>query len=103
MNAKAVLRFMKEQESSFDRWNIKTEKEALSPDQVSSGRFQLLEFTDEDGKSLSDVVWVPPMRSEGTRLPTERTKGHSRGFIVDPGAHRAIGFEGLRNLYRSEY
>ncbi|KQW33520.1 MULTISPECIES: hypothetical protein [unclassified Ensifer] len=98
MKAKAVLRFMKEQQFGFDRDKLEEVPAALAPDKVTSGRDQTVNFLDEDGVPAHDVLWIPPKRSTGTRQPTPRTQGHSRGYLVDPGTERAVGFESTHEL-----
>ncbi|MHA4734082.1 MULTISPECIES: hypothetical protein [Ensifer] len=98
MNAKQILRFMKDREAGIDRDNIKTAREHLVADAISSGRDVIVEGVDEDGQPLVYKKWVPTKKSTGTRKPAERTKGHSRGYIVDPASKRAIGFESTHEM-----
>jgi hypothetical protein len=40
-----------------------------------------------------EVIWLPPRSSIGSRHPSLRGKGSSRGTVLDFDAHRALNFE----------
>ncbi|KRB59108.1 hypothetical protein ASE04_27325 [Rhizobium sp. Root708] len=93
MNAKAVLRYMREKKSGFSREHLGEEHTLLCPDGPVSGRDSEISLVTEDGEVIQAKIWVPVQRSTGTRKPAERTKGHVRGYLVNHQHNRAIGFE----------
>ncbi|MCJ8057189.1 hypothetical protein GB928_027655 [Shinella curvata] len=93
MNAKAVLRYLREKNAGFGREHRREDDTQLLPDGPTSGRYSTIELVTEDGELINAGIWVPVQRSTSTRKPAERTKGHVRGYLVDHQRNRAIGFE----------
>ncbi|OHV82636.1 hypothetical protein [Rhizobium sp. LCM 4573] len=93
MNAKAVLRYMREKNAGFGREHRGYEDTQLLPDGPTSGRYSTISLVDENGKPIKADIWIPVQRSTGSRKPAERTKGHVRGYLVDHQHNRAISFE----------
>lgn len=98
MTWKVVLRNMKELRFGYDRTLPMQGDAALNADSAVSGVEKKIAFVDEDGVVHTDTIWVPPQRSQGTRQPTPRTKGHCRGYLVDPIRNRAIGFSSTHEM-----
>ncbi|MCA1367222.1 hypothetical protein I6F15_07395 [Bradyrhizobium sp. BRP14] len=103
MTALQVLRFMRDQEAGVE---IKAAAgvhatSLLAPDNVTSRRVvdvsaRAREYDDEPDPWSE--VWIPTADSTGTRQPTPRTKGHCRGWLVDPATNRAVGFESTHEM-----
>lgn len=104
MKSIRVLNHIKDLRRGFDVTKLATPLSAamLRPDRPLSGR--LVTVTDgvpdlsaaltyEEAEDRTDVVWVRPFRSTGTRQPAPRTRGSLRGHEYDVRLNRALGFE----------
>lgn len=91
MKTKRVLRYMIEIEHGIDNY---VDDLPAHDDQefIPAGRMVQIEFRDENGMIQTDDVWLPPGPSAATHLPPARTKGHSRGYLVDTRTNRAVSF-----------
>jgi transglutaminase-like putative cysteine protease len=91
MNYKKVLEYMKEQAFGLDREQVRER----DPDPSLPDSFdEETTFLEQDGEGnvVELPTWVPPARSTATRKYPGRTKGHSRGALVDPKTNRAVTF-----------
>lgn len=97
MNFKTVLEYLKEMTFGIDRRSL-CEKELVArlPDLFEDETTTLEE--DNDGNVVEVATWTPPARSTATRMPPARTKGHSRGALVDPKTHRAVTFASTHEM-----
>ncbi len=97
MNFKAVLEFMKELAFGVDRQSL-CEKELAAPlPDLFEDETTTLE--EDDGGNIVEIkTWTPPARSTATRMPPARTKGHSRGALVDPKTNRAVTFASAHEM-----
>ncbi|SSC71429.1 unnamed protein product [Ciceribacter sp. T2.26MG-112.2] len=104
MKSVRVLTHIKDLRRGFDVTKMATPLSAamLRPDRPLSGR--LVTVTDgvldhataltfEEAGDRTDVAWVRPFRSTGTRQPAPRTRGSLRGHDYDVRLNRALGFE----------
>ncbi|WDZ79134.1 hypothetical protein PWG15_27005 (plasmid) [Ensifer adhaerens] len=101
MNALQILRCMKEEEARAGLPVNANRGLRLVPDHATSGRLLDVGGSTSDCGAEPDPwseVWVPTAFSTGTRQPTPRSKGHSRGWVVDPAANRAIGFSSTHEM-----
>lgn len=97
MNWKGVLDYLKEKQFGIDRTELKKAgRPTALPDDFCAERVSY--EVDDFGNSEAVEVFVPPARSTATRKPPERTKGHSRGSLVDPHSNRAITFASVREM-----
>lgn len=96
MPAQRVIRYITEVEHGIDNYvddlpytndNIKVTTEF-----VPAGQIVLVSTVDDDGVIEEVELWAPPGASTATRLPPARTKGHSRGYLVDTRTNRAVSF-----------
>ncbi|MDO3441834.1 TnsA endonuclease N-terminal domain-containing protein [Agrobacterium sp. V1] len=96
MPAQRVIRYLTEVEHAIDNYvddlpytndNIKVTTEF-----VPAGQIVLVSTVDDDGVIEEVELWAPPGKSTATRLPPARTKGHSRGYLVDTRTNRAVSF-----------
>ncbi|MGI0526565.1 Tn7 transposase TnsA N-terminal domain-containing protein [Rhizobium giardinii] len=97
MNYKNVLDFMKELAFGIDRREF-CDREAVTelPDSFDDETRTLEE--DDDGNIVEIDTWIPPARSTATRMPPARTKGHSRGALVDPRTYRSVTFASTHEM-----
>ncbi|MDR6667072.1 hypothetical protein [Rhizobium sp. 1399] len=104
MKSIRVLQHLKQYERGIDTTKraIPTTTGFLRPDRPFSGR--LITFNDgkfdyenslsyEEAGDRTDVAWIRPFLSTGTRQPVPRTKGSVRGHDYDVRLNRALGFE----------
>jgi hypothetical protein len=109
MKSIRVLRHLKQFEKGIDTTKrvVPATTGFLRPDRPFSGR--LVAFSDgkfdfqnsltyEEAGDRTDVAWMRPFQSTGTRQPTPRTKGSVRGYDYDVRVNRAIGFESAGEL-----
>ncbi|ASS53327.1 hypothetical protein E0H36_31985 [Rhizobium leguminosarum bv. viciae] len=92
-----IIRYMKEVESGFDRTLLPLPSETvfLKPDGPISGKYLPLEADaddEEDYSGLADLPWVwqPTLEPTPSRWYPARTKGHSRGSIVNPKTRKGL-------------
>ncbi|URK89278.1 hypothetical protein LP421_30795 (plasmid) [Rhizobium sp. RCAM05350] len=97
MNYKNVLDYMKELAFGIDRRDFH-ELQAVTelPDSFDDETRTFEE--DDDGNIVEIDTWIPPARSIATRMPPARTKGHSRGALVDPRTYRSITFASTHEM-----
>ncbi|MDC9835710.1 hypothetical protein [Rhizobium binxianense] len=94
-----VIRYMKELESGFDRTllPLPTETVFLKPAGSLSGRYLPFEADPHDEEDYSGIVsipwlWQPTEEATPSRWYPARTKGHSRGTIINPKTRKAISY-----------
>jgi hypothetical protein len=96
VRAQRVLRYMIEVEHGIDNYvddlppcndNNKAQQEF-----IPAGKLIQISTVDDDGVIEEVELWAPPVKSTATRLPPARTKGHSRGYLVDTRTNRAVSF-----------
>lgn len=92
-----VIRYMHELESGYDRTllPLPTETIFLKAVQPLSGRYLPFEIEDDGEENFDDLpdlpqVWQPTLEPTPSRWYPARTKGHSRGTIVNPRTRKAI-------------
>lgn len=91
MNWKGVMSYFKEKEFGLDRWELaEAETSPVAPDGFCED--EIIFVRNDDGTEEAVEIFVPPARSTATRMPPARTKGHSRGAMVEPEADRAVTF-----------
>ncbi|WP_313555811.1 TnsA endonuclease N-terminal domain-containing protein [Agrobacterium cavarae] len=91
MNWKGVLDFLKEKKFGLDRKElVEAETSPVVPDDFCAE--EVVYEMNDMGEREAIERFVPPTRSTATRKPPARTKGHSRGSMVDPRTNRAITF-----------
>ncbi|MDX3924698.1 MAG: hypothetical protein QHC90_02650 [Shinella sp.] len=102
-----VIRYMKELESGFDRTllPLPTETVFLKASEPLSGRYVPFEsdpHDEEDYSGLTSIprVWRPTEEATPSRWYPARTKGHSRGTMVNGKTRKAITYSSTyeRNL-----
>lgn len=97
MNHKKVLEYLKEKQFGMDREHIVVSEAAEQmPD--GYGEEQTVYRAGPDGVIVPVEIFVPPTPSTATRKPPERTKGHSRGSLVDPRNNRAVTFASTHEM-----
>ncbi|MGR9449153.1 Tn7 transposase TnsA N-terminal domain-containing protein [Rhizobium leguminosarum] len=52
-------------------------------------------MTYAEAAGRTDVMWLRPSASTGSRQPTPRTKGSVRVWVYDPGTNRELGCESM--------
>lgn len=97
MTYKNVLEHMKEKQFGFDREKLaEVAAPSALPDKYDAKA--VIQEEDENGDMVDVELFVPPARSTATRMPPERTKGHSRGSLVDTRKNRAITFASANEM-----
>ena len=95
MNQQRVLRYMIEVEHGIDNYVddcFLSNKNAIEEEFIPAGRLIQITATNDNGDVENIDLWAPPEKSTATRLPPARTKGHSRGYLVDTRTNRAVSF-----------
>ncbi len=92
-----VIRYMHELEAGYDRTllPLPTETVFLKPDGPLSGRYLPFEIEDDGEENFDHLadypwVWQPTLEATPSRWYPARTKGHSRGTIVNPRTRKAV-------------
>jgi hypothetical protein len=104
MKAIRILKHLHQLERGFDITKMKTPLSTafLRPDRPVSGRLvQLVDgafvleqsLTFDEAGERTDVAWLRPSRSTGSRRPAARTKGSVRGDQYDFRTNMELGFE----------
>ncbi len=93
MNAKKVLRYMKDREQGF-RWEDNYEPAGeveLFGDDVPCGR-QVKRTVTNNGVTEDVDVWTPPvLKGEGSHRPPRASRESVRSWLTDPTTNREIG------------
>lgn len=93
MNAKKVIRFLRECNQGFDRHTFYDQEHdtELACDNVISGRFETVRV-ENMGRTEMVETWVPPIpKAEGSHMPPRRNRFNARAFIPDVGTNIQIG------------
>ncbi|MGV1927553.1 hypothetical protein ACQZ6S_19810 [Agrobacterium tumefaciens] len=102
-----IIRYMKELDTGYDRTlePIPCETLFLKPNGVLSGQYAPFELASGDDESLNDLVsiptvWKPTEEPTPSRWYPARTKGHSRGTLVNSKTRKGITYSSTyeRNL-----
>ncbi len=96
MPAQRVIRYITEVEHSIDNYvddlPYTNDSTKTGIEFISAGQLIQVSTVDDDGVIEDIELWAPPGNSTATRLPPARTKGHSRGYLVDTRTNRAVSF-----------
>lgn len=109
MKSIRILKHLRHFERGVDTTKIETPHTAafLRPDRPVSGRLVTLvdgafvpdeSLTFDEAAERTDVAWLRPSRSKGSRRPTPRTKGSVRGDQYDFRTNIELGFESYQEF-----
>tara|TARA_R110002020_G_scaffold298211_1_gene514026 strand:+ start:21722 stop:22570 length:849 start_codon:yes stop_codon:yes gene_type:complete len=102
---KQIIRYMRELEAGYDRTleAVPTDAVFLAASGPTSGRYAPYAadpHDDADYAELPDLpmVWQPTEEPSPSRWYPARTKGHSRGTIVNPKTRKAITYSSTHEM-----